>query len=388
MNLLRVIASMDPSSGGPCQGIRNSMEALTQLGVHVEIASLDGPNAGFIEKDDFPIHALGPAKGPWKYNARLEAWLLDNLERFDAVIVHGLWLYNGYAVHKALKKLKKRPGARVPKLYVMPHGMLDPYFQKASSRELKAARNVIYWKWIESNLVNEADGVLFTCQAELELARLPFKPYKPKAELNVGYGIAEPPARAWIDKNPGPYPGNKPYLLFLSRIHDKKGVDLLIKAYTQLKEEGYALPGLLVAGPGLDTSYGLLVRDMAKGDDDILFPGMLSGSAKWAAFHNCEAFILPSHQENFGIAVVEALACGKPVLISNQVNIWREISNETAGIIEEDTLEGTRRMLESWISLPPDKKQEMSLQARRSYTKYFKVESAARHMLSAINPYK
>ena len=78
---------------------------------------------------------------------------------------------------------------------------------------------------------------------------------------------------------------------------------------------------------------------------------MLTGHAKWGAFYGAEAFILPSHQENFGIAVVEALACGKPVLISKQVNIWHEIIEGGGGLVEEDTTAGTLRLLESWQRL-------------------------------------
>jgi hypothetical protein len=77
---------------------------------------------------------------------------------------------------------------------------------------------------------------------------------------------------------------------------------------------------------------------------------MLSGAAKWGALYGCEAFVLPSHQENFGIAVVEALACGKPVLISDQVNIWREIVEDGAGLVEGDTEEGVEKLLRNFLS--------------------------------------
>lgn len=81
---------MDPSSGGPCQGIRNSIPELEKLGVQNEVVSLDDPTASFVREDTFPIHLLGPAKNPWAYNPKLIPWLLENLPRFDAVIVHGL----------------------------------------------------------------------------------------------------------------------------------------------------------------------------------------------------------------------------------------------------------------------------------------------------------
>lgn len=387
MKLLRVIASMDPSYGGPCQGIRNIVPSLEKLGIHNEVVSLDDPSAAFLGTDSFPVHALGPSKGPWKYSAKLVPWLSENLSRFDVVIIHGLWLYYSFATSKAVRNF--RGAAKQPRLFVMPHGMLDPYFQKASDRKLKAIRNWMYWKLVESNVINKADGVFFTCEAELLLAREPFTPYQPKSEINIGYGIQPPPVytsqmkEAFLKKCPEVK--DKPYLLFLSRIHEKKGVDLLIKAYTKIAGEG--TPKLVIAGPGLESQYGrdlqaLVSQSEAK--DSIFFTGMLSGEAKWGAFYGCEAFILPSHQENFGIAVVEALACGKPVLISNQVNIWREIEVAGGGMVADNTLLGTTQLLGRWESLSRDAKLAMSLQARNAYEKNFAIEPAARRIVEAI----
>ena len=86
--------------------------------------------------------------------------------------------------------------------------------------------------------------------------------------------------------------------------------------------------------------------------DRVLWPGMLSGATKWAAFSEAEAFILPSHQENFGIAVAEALSCSTPVLISDQVNIHTDIVSCRAGYVEPDTLHGTEGLLRRWADTP------------------------------------
>ena len=124
-----------------------------------------------------------------------------------------------------------------PQLFVMPHGMLDPWFQNDPSRRVKAIRNSIYWKLVEHKTIETANCILFTCQKELELARQPFRPYRPQGEANVGLGVALPPPfnesmqeafnqRVSLAKD-------QSYFLFLSRIHPKKGVDLLIRAYEQ-----------------------------------------------------------------------------------------------------------------------------------------------------------
>ena len=401
MNLLHVISSMNPATGGPCQGIRNSNQSLSNLGVHREVVCLDDPSASFLGHDPFPNHAVGPGKGTWHYSQKLIPWLLENFHRFDVIIVNGLWQYHGYAVRKALDLYKKERSVNgasnkiVPKLFIMPHGMLDPYFQRAKSRKLKSIRNWFYWKLIEKKVVNEADGILFTCEEELRLARQTFREYNPKRELNVGYGIEAPPAFSELMKSEFlkklPYLKDKRFLLFLSRVNEKKGVDLLITAYINFANAnpGLQLPKLVIAGPNSETKYGkemqLLAFDLKKNSDNIFFTGMLSGNVKWGAIYGCEAFILPSHQENFGIAVAEALACSKPVLISDQVNIWREIEFAQGGIIKKDSLDGTADLLETWLTLSADEKRLMGQNAFRCFDESFKVKLAAEKFYHAIS---
>jgi len=411
MKLLHVIASMNPSLGGPNQGLRNLVPELKKLGAQIEVVCLDVETAPFLGRDPFQIHTLGPSKKPWYYSKKLVPWLLVNLERFDVVIVHGLWLYHGYAVQKVVRHwADKNKHRKAPKVFVMPHGMLDPYFQRAKSRRLKAVRNWFYWKLIEKRIINRADALFFTCESELLLAREPFQAYHPKREINVGYGVAEPPQftpamrKAFLDRCPEV--DGHPYLLFLSRIHEKKGVDLLLKAFEDEvskgdrptidlsgPEDGGVLPKkeprLVIAGPGLETHYGQRMRQRVARSprlrDKVFFPGMLSGDSKWGAFYGCEAFVLPSHQENFGIAVAEALACGRPVLISDQVNIWREIEGDGGGFVASDNAAGTLQLLDSWLDLLPEEKQGMAKRARQTFERNFAVEPAAHRLWQAIN---
>jgi len=382
MKVLRVIHTMNPISGGPCQGIRNIVPLLQQYGITNEVLSMDEEGEVKSWNDAFTIHPIGHSSGPWGYNARLVSWLQENQRNYDLIIIHGLWLYNSFATAKTILKEEERP-----LLWIMPHGMLDPYFQQAEGRKLKALRNWIYWKLIEGGAANNADALLFTTQEELLLARTSFRPYKPRKELNVGYGVPLPPS--YMVRLKGAFEQmlenelTQPYLLFLSRIHEKKGVDLLVKAYQSLKQY-YVMPDLVIAGPGLDEAYGQCIEQMANNDPQIHFPGMLNGDAKWGAFYGCEALILPSHQENFGIVVAEALACAKPVLITNKVNIWREIDQGGAGLVADDTLESVYWQLDTWRELESEKRETMGLQARRTYEKYFSIEQAARNMKTAM----
>lgn len=386
MRILRVIPTMDPQSGGPCQGIRNSIPAQESMGVINEVVCFDSSTAEFQGKDDFRIYRLGPAVGPYSYCASFASWLKENLLSYDIVVIHGLWLYHSYGTFKVWRSLKDQK-QKVPDLYVMPHGMLDPYFQKAKSRRLKAIRNWVFWKMVEKNVINGTTGLLFTCEQELNLAKTTFTPYYPKKEFNVGYGVPlPPPQEAWfIDAFEQKCEAikKKPYFLFLSRIHPKKGAEILINAYIKLLNKFPGIPDLVIAGPGKDTNFGQMLQKIAKGYS-IHFPGMLEAEAKWGAFYGCEAFLLPSHQENFGIAVVEAMACGKAVLISDQVNIFREIQNGDGGLISTDTEEGVHEMLCRWISLSEEERRRKGRNSKKVYHNHYAIEKAARRMVRTL----
>ena len=385
MKILIVIPTMHPASGGPPQGIRNFVPELNKLGIICEVLSYDNPEAEYLGKDNFKIHALGESKSKWRYNKQLVSWLSENIQNYDCLTLHALWLYQSYAVHKVIKLLRGRNLLTNFKYFVMPHGILNPYFQEAKERKLKAIRNFIYWKLIENRIVNDANGILFTCEEEMRLARTtPFSNYHPKKEYNVRYGITPPPAYKDSFKiafntliNKEEKYSEKPYLLFLGRIRPIKGVDLLIEAYEAIIESNLydSIPDLVIAGPGIDTKFGAnilhKVKTNSKLSNKVHFVGMVSGDTKWGAFYGCEAFILPSHQENFGIAVVEALACSKPVLISDKINIWKEIKDAGAGLVKNDSKEGTLKLLTEWIGLTNVRKKEMSEAAFNCYKSYF-----------------
>jgi glycosyltransferase involved in cell wall biosynthesis len=387
MRLLHVIGSMDPAGGGPCQGIRSLAEQLSGGGHSVEVVCLDSLRPEYLNERALQIHALGRPRGSWKYHPRLRPWLERNLPRFDAAILNGLWLYQGLAL------LRVARDCGTP-YFIFPHGMLDPWFQRAAERRMKAARNWLYWKLCEQRVVHRAAGLFFTCAAEMELARGTFQPYRPRREISVGYGVAEPPSLtaemtgAFFDRCPGL--GGQPYFLFLSRIHYKKGIDLLIRAYARLCRQRGALtvPKLVIAGPGGETDYGKelcqLAREVCE-PDSIFWPGMLTGPAKWGALGHCEAFVLPSHQENFGIAVAEALACGKPVLISNQINIWQEIDAYGAALVQPDTVSGTAQLLSDWLNLSHAAKVAMGQRARVCFQELYSIEVAARRLQATLS---
>jgi glycosyltransferase involved in cell wall biosynthesis len=385
VKLLRVIATLDARHGGPSAGLRAITPELARLGHETTFVSMDAPGQPFARDIAAPFFPLGPAHGGYGYSARLAPWLRQHAKDYDAVFVHGLWQYHGRAVRTALR------GTSVP-YFVFPHGMLDPWFRHAYP--LKHVKKWIYWQLIERKVLRDAAAVFFTCEEERRLARESFSPYSCNERV-VAYGTSGPPANAAAQRSAWqaavPELVGRPFWLFLGRIHPKKGVDLLLRSYGEhARRNPTAIPALVVAGPCSDERYRAelteLSRDLPAGCS-VIWPGMLEGEKKWGALRSAEVFVLPSHQENFGIAVVEALAVGTPVLISRKVNIWDEIESEGAGFADSDDVDGTRRLLDRWRLCSAADRQAMRQAATQLFSQRYEIGRVARSLVESLSPF-
>jgi glycosyltransferase involved in cell wall biosynthesis len=384
VKILHVIHSVNPQGGGPIEGIRQLVPALAALGIATEVMSLDAPDAPWTADFPVPLHATGPAHGVYGYTPRTVPWLRKNGGKYDAVIVNGVWQYGSFAVWRALRRTPTP-------YYVYPHGMLDPWFQR--HYPLKHLKKCLYWPWAEYRVLRDAKAVLFTAEEEKLEARKSFRPYRCH-ELVTGYGIAAPPGDRsrqrdlFLERHPG-LEGKK-LLLFLGRIHVKKGCDLLLRAWKEVARASPNGPGaethLIMAGP-IDHAYGHEMKELARQlglERRVTWTGMLMGDLKWGSLAAAEAFILPSHQENFGLSVAEALACGVPVLISNKVNIWREIAEDHAGLVENDDLPGTVRLLQRWFGLNLDDQRQMRAGAAGCFARRFDITRTAEALTALL----
>jgi glycosyltransferase involved in cell wall biosynthesis len=381
MKILRSTHTVNPALGGPIESIKQSSAALLRRGHEVEIISLDAPNDRWVRDSTVPVHALGPGLGSYGYAPRFSNWIKERHANYDAVIVHGIWQYSSFGVWRALR------GTKTP-YFVFPHGMLDPWFKR--NYPLKHIKKLFYWPLGEYRVLRDAAAVLFTSEEERRLARESFRLYRCN-EVVVNYGTAAPSnPEAAREKffEAFPHLRGQRFLLFLGRLHEKKGCDLLIEAFARFRNSSGAPNHLVMAGPCSDDSYLRRLRQIpSDAGDSITFPGMLTGDVKWGALSAAEAFVLPSHQENFGIAVVEALACGTPVLISNKINIWREIEADGAGLVENDDLSGTINLLKRWLALPASARDAMQQKARECFAGRFEIERATDSLLAVIaNP--
>ena len=370
MRILHIIGTLNPAAGGPTESVRVLL-SYGPIGYTGEVVTLDDPKSPYLQNIDFPVHALGPTRTTYGFNRKLMAWLIANRDRFDGVVVNGLWQYCGYAAWRTL-------AGNTPYV-VFTHGMLDPYFKHAFP--LKHLKKWLYWVPAEYRVLRDAYRVLFTSKAEKRLAEESFwlhrwNPYVVPYGASGPMGDPEIQKQAFFEKCPTAR--DKRYLLFLGRIHRKKGCDLLIDAFAAVAADDPSLH-LVMAGPD-QQSWSAKLREMAEQagiGDRIHWPGMVTGDAKWGAFYGSEAFILPSHQENFGIAVAEALACGRPVLLADKVNIAEEIAEDKAGLMELDTPEGTRQLLKRWLAMSEYEKKKMGERAFQCFhTRYDMRENA------------
>lgn len=361
------------------EGVRQITPHLAALNVATTVASLDPPEAPWLQDQPFQARGLGPVAGGYGYRRGLPARIRALAQDHDAVIIEGTWQYHAYATWRALR------GSGIP-YFLYTHGMLDPWFKR--TYPLKHLKKWTYWPWADYRVLRDAKAVLFTTEQERLLARQSFWLYQAN-EVVTGFGTSIPPADAERQRQAFlqrfPHLQGQRILLFLSRIHPKKGVDLLIEAFAAVVISDPRLQ-LVIAGPDQVGWQAALQKRAAKLGiaERITWPGMISGEIKWGAFRCAELFCLPSHQENFGIVVAEALACGLPVAIAEPVNISTEVAAAGAGLVHPDTVAGTKEALRQWLALQAMEQTQMGLNSEQLFRDRFNFASVAHNLLPTL----
>lgn len=372
MRLLECLESADPAQGGVVESTRQRCIALQRRGHQVELITQDEELNPWTREWPAKVHPVGRGVTRYGFNLRVDEWMKANAKRFDAVIVNSVWRYLGLGVRNGLRN------TAVP-YFVVPHSSLNPWFQVSASS--KAIIKTVTWRLVEWRVLRDARCVLYTCEEERRLARKTYRPYICNEDVLSLVGTSVPSASQGI---PGeeffsqfPHLRGKRLLLYLSRIHPMKGCNLLIEAFSRICSEDSALH-LVIAGPA-DGHYASTLRTMAKRfriEERITWTGPLYKEVKWSAFRSASLFALPSHCEAFPVALLEALGCGLPALITDKVNIWRDVMKANAGFLDADSVEGTVRSLRTWLRLSEAERLTMQQNALKCFLECFEVESS------------
>lgn len=343
MRILHLCTSIDPSTGGPANVLARLAPAQAALGHSVSIITADSPDTvadltASLASSSVILMAGGPASGPFARGTHTAALVRSAFDAgVDIVHIHGLWQHTP---HHGARRARARGIAYV----FRPCGMLDPW-----SLRQGALKKKLFLTLGGRRDLNSAAALHYTTTAERDLAA-PLHLAPPPYVIPNGIDWAEfvhlPPRGAFRARH---NLGDCPLIVFFSRLHHKKGLDLLLPAFASLP-----LPEarLVLVGPGEESYIAHLKSEAARLAiaDRLLFTGMLTGPARFAPLIDADLFCLPSYQENFGVAVIEALACSAPALISDQVNIWPDVVSAGAGRAVPCTVEAVGEALRDMLS--------------------------------------
>ena len=342
LKILRIIDTLSKNYGGPANTILDSSKTLSKKGFEVDILTYDTAKNKIIKPYNIKIFNLGSNYLNDFFNFKIIYWLIKNKHNYDYFIVHGIWRLKTLLARIILKK----------NYFVFIHGMLDPYF---ASEILKRIKKRIYWNLIEKKNLIKSKSILLTSIKEKKLLKNTFVNVNGIKKKVISYGIIKPSFNRSlvIRKFKKKYPilKNEKYLIYLGRFHKKKGCLNLINAIEKLKKKNINLK-VLMAGP--ESSYKKKLENLCKIKGlgkNIIWSKFITKDLKWGALCNSQAMILPSHGENFGVSVVESLACKTPVIITKKVNIFDEINKFRAGLVCSDNNKSLINALRKFNSL-------------------------------------
>ena len=333
MRVLHVIPSIAPRYGGPSQAILEMCRAVQKQHIQLMIATTDADGdsrlpvvvGSPVDYQGVPaIFFTRQCSEAYKYSYPLARWLGANVKRFTVVHIHAVFSHACLAAARICRR------HNIPYI-VRPLGTLDPW-----SMQRKPLRKRILWRLGVGRMLRHAAAIHYTTAEERRLA---------EDSLQLARGVVIPLGietehlqireNANLFRELHPTLGHAPYVLVLSRLHPKKGLELLLEAFLGLVKQQFKQWKLVIAGEG-DGRYVTSLRLQVQGsggDEHVLFSGWLAGREKVSALQGAALLALPSYQENFGLCVAEALACGVPVLVSRHVNLAREIEAAGAGWI-------------------------------------------------------
>jgi glycosyltransferase involved in cell wall biosynthesis len=349
--LLVVIAGMHPRDGGPPSVVRGQAIALRRLGFEVQVATsvLDGDRSE-VDRACQPLRSAGisvhvfASTGPRALLGcrGLVRFVRESAPAFDAILIHGVW---GNALRGVASESFR---AGTPYL-VFPHGTLDRWSMTQSALRKRLALALFGTR----SMLNRATGLLYGTLDEVDEAkRLGFTSPSYVVPNGIELGIMperrdrEQARRTLAERFP-PVSRWDRTVLFFARLHPKKGLDMLVEAFATVAARN-PRTGILAAGIAQDAEYEAAIRRRIEElglRDQVIVTTELTGSGGKVALEAADVFALPSHQEGFSMAIIEAMGAGLPVLITDRCHL-NQVEGWGAGVVTAPTVEGLARGLE------------------------------------------
>ena len=327
MKILHVAPSLKPEWGGVAKVVKGLTESLAKKGIRISIFAPSENNKNIfisdIEGVDTRIFPEGFFSKCWPgYSKSLAEGLKKEIFDFDLMHIHGIWHYPNFAGYQAARFAGKP-------FMVTVHGKLEPWCLNH-----KAFKKKIYSGLIQRKILREASALHAITDEEVKnISR--FVDNKNIFRVNNGLNTEEfeglPERERFGDLHPEVK--GKKVILFLGRIHPVKGLDLLARAFGDLLKVRRDVQ-LVIAGPD-ENGYRGQITELLKTENALSstsFTGMITGRDKLAAFSGTDILVLPSYSEVLGLSVLEAMACGIPVIITSGCN-FPEVEESCSGIV-------------------------------------------------------
>ena len=358
--IIHTLAAVGIEASGPCYSVPRLCEALMRAGVETTLAVLDWI-PGIAAPDYVKRFPLGFGPRRLGRSPAMAEWLMERVRSGAVEIIHshGLWMmpnvYPGWA---------RRAGD--VRLVVSPRGTLSEW-----ALNHHGARKRVFWVLLQRQALARADCIHVTAESEFEeVRRLGFR--QPVAVLPNGIDVAA------YERTP---PGTRRRLLYLGRIHKKKGIDLLLRAWRAVTPK-FPEWELIIAGPD-DGGYLDDMRRLAAdlGLQRVKFPGPVYGEDKLRMYRSADLFVLPTYSDNFALTVAEALAAGTPAIVSKGAP-WSGLGREGAGWWVEIGVDPLVAALQTALAQPPEVLRGMGARGREWMIRDYSWEAVARQMAS------
>ncbi len=356
IHVLHSLVTLNPDYGGPARSVPTLCNALKQYSkINVSLIA----TAKETEKNNLVSNKINfnqPTSKSYADFLQLgKEALTDNT--IDVIHDHGIWLPNNLALAKIATRNDKP-------LIISTRGMLSPW-----ALDHNWLKKKIGWFLYQKKILNQAVVIHATSDTELnDLRNLGLK----NSIALIPNGIAMP------EILPQKQESKHKTALFLSRLHPVKGLLTLIRAWSTLSPENWVLK---IVGPNENNYKTVLEKEIIKlnAGSSITLSGSISDADKWQEYINADFFVLPSLSENFGIVIGEALACGTPVITTNDTP-WQQIEDYQCGWCINRGEDALIKALDEAISLSKNQRQDMGKQGQKLIFEKYNWQDIANQM--------